>query len=55
MKANANRRTATTITSHVTEQRPNHLPEVNETNFARQLRALGQALERFSFSAFDIE
>ncbi len=24
-------------------------------NFARQLRALGQALERFSFSAFDLE
>jgi len=55
MKANANCRTATTTTSHVTEQRPIHLPKVNETNFARQLRALGQALERFSFSAFDIE
>lgn len=55
MKAhNANCRTAT-ITSPATEQRPNHLTKVNETNFARQLRALGQALERFSFSAFDIE
>src|SRR5512144_1205474 len=54
MKAhNANCRTAT-ITSPATEQRPNHLTKVNETNFARQLRALGQALERFSFSAFDI-
>ena len=56
MRANkANCSTAATITSHVTKQRPNHLPKFNETNFARQLRALGQALERFSFSAFDIE
>ena len=29
--------------------------QADSQNFARQLRALGQALERFSFSAFDLE
>jgi hypothetical protein len=29
--------------------------QVDSQNFSRQLRALGQALERFSFSAFDLE
>ncbi|HEX5606611.1 MAG TPA: hypothetical protein VFY96_08860 [Candidatus Binatia bacterium] len=55
MKAtNANRETAK-IRSSDTEQRPTHVPNANAINFARQLRALGQALERFSFSAFEIE
>jgi hypothetical protein len=55
MKAtNANWETAK-IRSYDTEQRPNHVPNANAIYFARQLRALGQALERFSFSAFEIE
>jgi hypothetical protein len=29
--------------------------QADSQNFARQLRALGQALEKFSFSAFDLE
>lgn len=55
MKAtNANWDTAK-IRSCETEQRPNQMPNGNAMNFARQLRALGQALERFSFSVFEIE
>ncbi len=38
-----------------TDQRPERLPNLTPINFARQLRALGQALEKFSFSVFDIE
>ena len=51
---NANWET-TKMSSYDTEQRPNHVPNANAMNFARQLRALGQALERFSFSAFEID
>ena len=55
MKAtNANSETAI-IRPYNAEQRPNHLPNGNAINFARQLRALGQALEKFSFLVFDIE
>jgi len=36
-------------------QRPSQPSESSSANFARQLRALGQALEKFSFSMFDIE
>jgi len=32
-----------------------HTPGPIAKSFARQLRALGQALEKFSFSAFDLE
>ncbi len=38
-----------------TDQPPKPLPNHTSINFARQLRALGQALEKFSFSLFDIE
>ena len=51
---NANWET-TKMSSYYTEQRPNHVSNANAMNFARQLRALGQALERFSFSAFEID
>lgn len=55
MKAtNANWETAK-IHSSDNEQRPNYVPNANAMNFARQFRALGQALERFSFSVFEIE
>ena len=37
------------------DHRPKRLPNRTPINFARQLRALGQALEKFSFSVFDIE
>ena len=51
---NANWET-TKMSSHDTEQRPNHVSNANAMSFARQLRALGQALERFSFSAFELD
>ena len=35
--------------------RPSEVHSVDAQRFARQLRALGQALEKFSFSAFDLE
>jgi hypothetical protein len=55
MKAtNANGETAQ-LRSYDTEQGPNHVSNANAMNFARQLRALGQALERFSFPAFEID
>jgi hypothetical protein len=55
MKAtNANSETAI-MRSRATNQRPKRLPNGTAINFARQLRALGQALEKFSFSVFDIE
>lgn len=34
---------------------PNGAAAADSTDFARRLRALGQALEKFSFSAFDLE
>ncbi|HZH85410.1 MAG TPA: hypothetical protein VFD87_19825 [Phototrophicaceae bacterium] len=55
MKPDSTNWATTTKASYATEPRPNHLSNINDTNFARQLRALGQALERFSFSVFDIE
>jgi hypothetical protein len=55
MKAtNANSETAT-MRPRATDHRPKRLPNRTPINFARQLRALGQALEKFSFSVFDIE
>ena len=55
MKATkANWETAT-IRPYETEHRQSQVPNGNAMNFARQLRALGQALEKFSFSMFDIE
>lgn len=38
-----------------TDHPPKRLSNRTPINFARQLRALGQALEKFSFSVFDIE
>ena len=55
MKAtNANSETAI-MRPRATDQRPKRLPNGTPINFARQLRALGQALEKFSFSVFDLE
>ncbi|HEY1234493.1 MAG TPA: hypothetical protein VGH22_14035 [Candidatus Binatia bacterium] len=55
MKANnANAETAI-MRPRASDQRPRRVPNRTPTNFARQLRALGQALEKFSFSVFDIE
>jgi hypothetical protein len=55
MKAtNANSETAI-MRPRATDQWPKRLPNGTAINFARQLRALGQALEKFSFSVFDIE
>jgi len=51
---NANSATAI-MRPRTTDQRQKHLPNGTAINFARQLRALGQALEKFSFSVFDIE
>ncbi|HEX7232955.1 MAG TPA: hypothetical protein VF452_21385 [Candidatus Binatia bacterium] len=44
-----------TMRPGATDHRPKRLPNRTPINFARQLRALGQALEKFSFSVFDIE
>ena len=41
--------------SEIVVAEPNETHAADSQNFARQLRALGQALERFSFSAFDLE
>jgi hypothetical protein len=41
--------------SEIVVVEPNETHAADSQNFARQLRALGQALERFSFSAFDLE
>ena len=55
MKAtNANSETAI-MRPRANDQWPKRLPNGTAINFARQLRALGQALEKFSFSVFDIE
>jgi hypothetical protein len=55
MKATNANSEAANIRSHGTDHRPKRLPNRTPINFARELRALGQALEKFSFSVFDIE
>ena len=41
--------------AHASLEKPKDGHPADSKSFARQLRALGQALEKFSFSAFDLE
>ena len=55
MKATKANSQTVVVRPRTTDHRPNRPPNRTPINFARQLRALGQALEKFSFSVFDIE
>lgn len=55
MKQNLAKREVVAVHHDGSAAKANESKRVNSQNFARQLRALGQALEKFSFSAFDLE
>jgi hypothetical protein len=55
MKQNLAKREVNIAHRNGSTAKPNEANAVDSQNFARQLRALGQALEKFSFSAFDLE
>jgi hypothetical protein len=55
MKQNTAKREILVVEDNPTSSNANEPHATGSQNFAHQLRALGQALEKFSFSAFDLE
>ena len=55
MKQNTAKREIRVVEDNRTSSNANEPHAAGSQSFAHQLRALGQALEKFSFSAFDLE